>query len=153
MCKVGCCHCLSHRDSVHAGTKVPRMTLIAERPHKKNGNAIFVRDDLKVKNVSIRDDGNVELITVSYLVWWCKPPAERFVLPAVGYRNLPHIVIGDFNSHITTWGYTTTDNNGEAVEHWAEANNQQSSTMQNYRNISTANDEKGIQSRPHLCFE
>ena len=24
---------------------------------------------------------------------------------------------------ITTWGYTTTDNNGEAVEHWAEANN------------------------------
>ena len=38
------------------------------------------------------------------------------------HRNLPSIVIGDFNSHRTTWDYTTTDNNGEAVEYRAEAN-------------------------------
>ena len=52
-----------------------------------------------------------------------KPPTERFVLPALGHINLPHIVIGDFNSHSTTWGYTITDNKGAAVEHWEEANN------------------------------
>ena len=44
-----------------------------------------------------------------------KPPNEKFVLPALGHGNLPHIVIGDFNSHSTTWGYTNTDDNGEAV--------------------------------------
>ena len=75
MCKVGHCHCLclqeTHRDSVHARPKVPRMTLIAELPHKRHGNAIFVREDLKVNSVPIRDDGNVKFITVSYLVWWC----------------------------------------------------------------------------------
>ena len=39
-----------------------------------------------------------------------KPPNDPFELPALGHRNLPHIVIGDFNSHSTTWGYTNTDN-------------------------------------------
>ena len=28
-----------------------------------------------------------------------KPPNDPFELPALGHRNLPHIVIGDFNSH------------------------------------------------------
>ena len=45
-----------------------------------------------------------------------KPPNDQFALPALGHRDLPHIVIGDFNSHSTSWGYDTTDNNGEAVE-------------------------------------
>ena len=52
-----------------------------------------------------------------------KPPNEKFVLPALGNGNLPHIVIGDFNSHSTTWGYTNTDDNGEAVEQWADSCN------------------------------
>ena len=45
-----------------------------------------------------------------------KPPAEQLLLPSLGSRNMPHIVIGDFNSHTTLWGYTSTDNDGEAVE-------------------------------------
>ena len=45
---------------------------------------------------------------------------EKFVLPALGYGNLPDIVIRDFNSHIITWGYTITDDNGEAVEQCAQ---------------------------------
>ena len=36
---------------------------------------------------------------------------------------MPHIVIGNFNSHNTLWGYTSTDNDGEAVELWAESYN------------------------------
>ena len=50
-----------------------------------------------------------------------KPPNDPFELPALGHRNIPHIVIGDFNSHSTTWGYTNTDNEGEAVEQWADS--------------------------------
>ena len=52
-----------------------------------------------------------------------KPPAEQFLLPPLGSRNMSHIVIGDFNSHNTLWGYTSTDNNREVVELWAESNN------------------------------
>ena len=44
-----------------------------------------------------------------------KPPNEKFVLRA--------LVIGDFNSHSTTWGYTNTDDNGEVVEQWADSCN------------------------------
>ena len=100
MCKVGNCHCLclqeTHIHSVHARPKVPGMTLIAERPHKKHRYAIFVRDDPNVNSVSIRDKGNVDLITVELpcvvLPYVYKAPIERFVLPALRHSNLPHIV-------------------------------------------------------------
>ena len=52
-----------------------------------------------------------------------KPPNEKFVLPALEYGNLPHIVIGDFNIRRTTWGYINTDDNGEAVEQSADSCN------------------------------
>ena len=67
-----------------------------------------------------------------------KPPNEKFVLPALGHGNLPHIVIGDFNSHITTWGtptQTTMEKRSgqtHATSHW--------STMQNYLSRSTVQD-------------
>ena len=50
-----------------------------------------------------------------------KPPNDQFELPAFGHSDLPHIVIGDFNSHSTSWGYDTTDNNGEMVEQWPDS--------------------------------
>ena len=49
-----------------------------------------------------------------------KLPNEKFVLPTLGYENLSHIVIGDFNSHSTTWRYTTRNDNGETVEQCAD---------------------------------
>ena len=72
------------------------MTLIYERPYKKHESAIFIREDLKVKSISIRDEGNIEIITVElpgvvHSVY--KAPTERIFLPALGHINLPHIVI------------------------------------------------------------
>ena len=93
--------------------------------HSKYGSAILVRNDLKVKKIYERVQGTVELITivmpgvVLHSVY--KPPNDAFELPALGHRNLPHIVIGYFNSHSTTWGYTNPDNEGEAVEQWADS--------------------------------
>ena len=63
--------------------------------------------DLRVKSVSVWEQDNVELISIEmpgvgvHAVY--KPPNEKFVLPALGHGNLPHIVIGYFNSHSTTW--------------------------------------------------
>ena len=101
------------------------MSLLAERPHNKYGGAILIREDLKVENVYERVHGTVELITivmsgvVVHFVY--KPPNDQFALPALGHRDLLHIVIRDFNSHNTSWGYDTTDNNGESVEQWADS--------------------------------
>ena len=127
MCKREHCQCLclqeTHRAPHLARPKITGITLVAERPHIKYGSTILIRSDIKVKGVSLWD--NVELISIEmpgavvHSVY--KQPNEKFILPARGYRNLPHIVIGDFNSHITTWGYTTTDYNGEVVEHLADS--------------------------------
>ena len=101
------------------------MSLVVERPHNKYGSVILIRNDLKVKKIYERVQGTVELITivmpgvVVHSVY--KPPNDPFELPAQGHRNLPHIGIGDVNSHSTTWGYTNTDNEGEAVEQWADS--------------------------------
>ena len=111
MCKREHRHCLclqkTHRVPHLARPKITGMTFIAERPHMKYGSAILFRSDLKVKGVSVWEQDNVELISIEmtgvivHSVY--KPPNERFVLPALGYGNIPYIVIGDFNSHITTW--------------------------------------------------
>ena len=101
------------------------MSLVAEGPHHKHGSAILIRDDLKAENVYDRVQGTVELITivmsgvVVHSVY--KPPNDRFSLLALGHRYLPHIVIGDFKGHSTSWGYDTTDNNGEVIVHWADS--------------------------------
>ena len=75
---------------------------------------------------SVCEEENVEFITVALpgvvVHSLYKPLPEPFLLPPLGQRIKPHIVIGDFNSHSTLWGYTTTDSDGEAVEQWADSN-------------------------------
>ena len=109
LCKEQYCHCLclqeTHRGERKARPKIPGMTLVAERPHDKYESAIFIRDDLKVKSISVTAANHVEVITaelpdvVVHSVY--KPPSEQFVLPSLGQRGLPQIVIGNFNSHNT----------------------------------------------------
>ena len=96
------------------------MTLLTERPHDKYGSAISIRDDLKVKSISDTAVNHVDMITtelpdvVVHSVY--KPPSDHAVCtPSIGHRILPQIVIGDFNSHNTIWGYDDTENNGVAV--------------------------------------
>ena len=101
------------------------MSLVVERPHNQYGSAILIREDLNVENVYKRVYGTVELITIvmSGVVVQSvyTPPNDQCALPALGHRDLPHIVIGYFNSHSTLWGYNTTYNNGEAVEQSADS--------------------------------
>ena len=145
MCKREHCHCLclqeTHRAPYLARPKIPGMTLIAEQPYIKYDRAILIRNDLKVKGVSVWEHDNVELSSIQMpgvvVHAMYKPPNEKCVLPALGHGNLPHIVIEVFNSHSTTWGYTNTDDNGEAVEQWATSH---WFTMQNYLGRSTVQD-------------
>ena len=130
LCKEHHCHCVSlqetHRGARKARPRIPGMTLVAERAHDKKRNAMFIIDDLRVKSISVTAVNHVEVITaelpdlVVHSVY--KPPSEQFVLPPLRHRSLPQIVIGDFNTHNTIWGYDDTDNNGVAVVQWAESN-------------------------------
>ena len=120
LCKIQHCHCLclqeTHRPKDQARPNIPGMTLVAERPHNKHSSAVFVRDGLNVNNISVSEEENGEFITVELaggvVHSLYKPPPEPFLIPPLGQRIKPHIVLGDFNSHSTLWGYTTTDSNG-----------------------------------------
>ena len=96
--------------------KMAGISLVAERPHKKYGSAILIRNDLKVHNIYERVQGTVEMITivmsgvVVHSVY--KPPNNQFEFPVLGHRKLVNIVIGDFNTHSTSSGYDTTDESG-----------------------------------------
>ena len=129
MCKRERCQRLcpqeTHIPTNHSRPKIDVMPLVAVHPHNKYGSAILIRDGMKVDNVYERVQGTVELITivmprvVVYSVY--TSPNDQFALPALGHRDLPHILIGDFYSHSTSWGYDTTDYNGEAVDQWADS--------------------------------
>ena len=79
-----------------------------------------------MNSISVCEEENVEFNTVELpgvvVHSLYKPLPEPFQLPLLGQRIKPHVVIGDFNSHSTLWGYTTTDSDGEAVEQWADSN-------------------------------
>ena len=112
MCKRERYHCLflqeTHTPRNLSRSKIAGISPVSERPHNKYGSAILIREDLKVENVYERVQGTVELITivmsgvVVHSVY--KPSNDQFAIPALGHRDLPHIVIGDFNSHSTSWG-------------------------------------------------
>ena len=106
LCKIQHCLCLqeTHRSKDQARPKIPGMTLVAERPHNKHGSSVFVRDGLKVNSISVCEEENVEFITVELsgvVHSLYKPPPEPFLLPPLGQRIKPHIVIGNFNCHST----------------------------------------------------
>ena len=116
-----------HRGYTQARPRIPGMSFVAECPHNKYGSAVFIRDDLKVKGISICEEDDVELITIqrcnAIIQSVYKPPNKQFLLPQLQQGNKPHVVIGDFNSHNTLWGYPTTGTDGQAVEQWAESSN------------------------------
>ena len=124
MCKEQHCHylCLqeTHRSKDQVRPRMPGMALVAERPHNKHRSSVFIRDGLKVNNTYVCEEENVDLITVDLpgvvVHSMYKPPPEPSRLPALGQRNKPHIVIGDFNSHSTLWGFTTTNSDRYSVE-------------------------------------
>ena len=62
--------CVSKKHTEAGGKSRPRIPgrtlIVAERPHVKYGSAIFIRDDLKVKSISVTAANHVEVITSDY---------------------------------------------------------------------------------------
>jgi hypothetical protein len=85
-----------------------------------------VRNDIGIKSTSLTSENNIEVLTVEIdtltVTSVYKPPLEPFSLKEPDNFTLQpiQIVMGDFNCHSTTWGYSETDENGERLEAWAE---------------------------------
>ena len=84
-----------------------------ERPHEKYGSAIYVKPDLVI--TSMTENNDIEILTVNIgsitITSVYKSPTRQFPFDnpdSLNYNNT-NVVIGDFNSHSTTWGYNNTD--------------------------------------------
>lgn len=118
----------THRGPQSTRPKVEGMTMAIERPHDKYGSAIFVRTGTVIEATSACDSQDIEILSVelkgAVVTSVYKPPAIPFTFldpPAIP-QNKPKVVIGDFNSHSTQWGYKESNSDGEAVLTWADAN-------------------------------
>ena len=102
------------------------MDLAIERPHPQYGSAIFVTSGTIVNTTSLTDINNIEILRVDLngisVTSVYKPPGERFSFhqPLTAVGDQQQLIIGDFNSHSSTWGYATTNTDGELVENWTE---------------------------------
>ena len=85
MCKEKYCLQETHRSKDQARTRISCIALVAERPHNKHGSSVFISDGLKVDDISVCEEENLELITVELpgvvVHSMYTPPPKPFRLP------------------------------------------------------------------------
>ena len=89
----------------HTRPRIPGMALVAERPHNKHGMSVF-RDGLKMNNISVCEEGNVELITVELsgviVHYMYKPPSifqqSQYTL-GIHHNKQRRIICGEMDSN------------------------------------------------------
>ena len=116
----------THRGSNNIRPTIPGMVLATEHPHRQYGSAVFVKTSIDIESTSCSVVNDIEILTVELssvvVTSVYKPPPSAFVfhqtVPHV--HSKPQIIIGDFNSHSTQWGYRETNKDGEAVEMWMD---------------------------------
>ena len=92
----------------------------------KGGVLILVRNDLPAQEFSIDTQDQAEIQGVKITVQertitvynlYC-PTDKKLSLQSMNIPSENCLVVGDFNSHSTCWGYAATDKRGEEVEDW-----------------------------------
>ena len=103
---------------------IPGMHLIIAHGSAKHGSAIFAKDKSIIMESKNHYENGMEILRIETtnlsITSVYKPPPTPFHWP----HNFPQtskatVVIGDFNSHSTSWGYEETNEDGLAVEEWA----------------------------------
>ena len=79
-----------------------------------------------IESTSKSDENSIEVLTAELrgitITSVYKPPPTPFLMPEIPSPGKPRTVIGDFNSYSSQWGYYGNNNDGNAVEAWAETN-------------------------------
>ena len=116
----------THRGPDNIRPSISGMDLAIERPHSQYDSAIFVTSGTIVNTTSLSDINNIEILRVEIngisVNSVFKPPGERFSFhqPLTPVGDQHQVIIVDFNSRISTWGYATTNTDGELVQDWTE---------------------------------
>ena len=89
--------------------RVSGMNLVAEIAHEQHGSVLFIRDSCTCESTSTSITDNIEIIQailngVSVNSYY-KPPNQVFDFRSNTTDTPLQMIIGDFNSHITEWGY------------------------------------------------
>ena len=112
----------THKDSVPPN--IPGMHLIIHHPSRVHGSAIYAREKSAIIQSDVISHGDIEILQIKMkqmsIISVYKPPAVPFDWP-MNHKidNQACLILGDFNSHNTTWGYNRTNTDGDAVERWA----------------------------------
>ena len=104
--------------------KIPGFTLAAHTVSEIHGIATFVKSTHSWKAlVSCPSDSPVEwtatLVEEVTIINIYKPPSFRLQPNTLPIFSAPCIYAGDFNSHSTSWGYSSTNPDGFALEDWS----------------------------------
>lgn len=92
-----------------------------DRP--KYGTAIYIHEDVPLYTIipptKINDTSTIGVIVGGISIYNIyKPPNTSWVLGSLSIVSKPSVILGDFISHNTLWGYAITDKAGEALEEW-----------------------------------
>ena len=119
----------THKDTTPPA--IPGMSMIVHQPSPVHGSAIYAKTPTIIDRSFNDTANNVEVLRVETtqmtVISVYKPPPEPFSWPQqtpldTTQATRPVVIIGDFNSHNTIWGYDQNNADGEAVEEWAATN-------------------------------
>ena len=117
----------THKGPNNNIPNITGMKMAIERPQEKYGSAVYLKTDLVITSTSMTENNDIEILTINIgsinITPVYKPPTRQLQFDnpdSLNYNNT-NVVIGDFNSHSTTWGYNNTYENGDLVEEWSEA--------------------------------
>ena len=110
----------THRGPGAVRPKIPGMNLVAEIAHEQYGIALFIRDSCTCKYTSTSSTDNIEIIQATLngvaVNSYYKPPNQAFDFRSSAADTQLQVKMCDFNSHITEWGYISTNDDGTLVE-------------------------------------
>ncbi|CAH1277303.1 Hypp9553 [Branchiostoma lanceolatum] len=110
--------CLQKPHKTTAPPKIPGMHLVIFHGSRVQGSDFYIRDKTSVKSCFDHSADGLELLRVKAnnitITSVYKPPPTPFKWPEdLSTDDGVHLVIGDFNSHSTNWGYSDTNKDGE----------------------------------------
>lgn len=119
-------HTLTDDDISNRGL-IDGYRIVAHVPSRVYGIATYVRN--AINDYSVVSESNVNDISTIVLeisgvtvVNVYKPPNVSWMNNQIIVQPGPAVYVGDFNSHHTSWGYSTDDHNGELLCNWADSN-------------------------------
>ena len=115
-------------QETHAGNKnilkVPGYTLAGYIANKHHGMATYVCNDMAWSAIGQSPESTgVEWITTKVedttIIKIYKPPPSRLIPSLLPDVPAPAVYAGDFNSHHTEWGYSSSNADGDFLVDWA----------------------------------